>query len=116
MKKKLSEPAAQQEETMYIINANCWKCKTPQRIALVRGDFDKRGGTTAGPDTFSQDEITIALSKGVILKEEYSNTANKSYLANSCSSCGNFAGNFFLFKDYFNPAELGRYTYETISL
>lgn len=102
-------------EAMYIIEAHCWKCGAPQKVALIRGDFDKRDATTVGPQRFSPTEIALATSQGVIIEEHYSNVRGRSYLANSCK-CGAFVGDHYLFTDYFNPAELGDLPYERIEL
>ena len=102
---------------MYIISANCWKCKQPMNVALIRTtDYDKRGATTVGPKFFSEEELHTAVLEGVYIKNQYSNTANESYSANTCQKCGSFIGEHFLFTDYLNPAELGDYTYKRIEL
>jgi hypothetical protein len=94
---------------MYIIDAPCSKCNSPMKVALIRGDFDKRGETTSGPESFNKEEIEIAIAQGALLREQYSNTAEESYIANTCGNCCAFVGNFYQFKDYYHPAEMGEY-------
>ena len=116
LKKKKNINDSPDEEAMYIIDGVCWKCKQQMKVALIRGDFEKRGGSTSGPKTFTSEEIEIASSKGVFMNEQYSGSINDSYLANTCNSCGSFVGEFFLFTDYLHPAEMGDYKYERIEL
>lgn len=101
----------QQKTTMTIVEGDCWKCYSSMRVAIIEGGMT-RGGTTVGPDEFTKDEISFARSKGVIIKEHYSKTANDNYLANTCGKCGTFAGNFYLFPQYLQPASMGEYPSE----
>ena len=115
-KKRVYNVDSPTDEVMYIIEANCWKCHQPMKVAIIRGDFDKREATTCGPEKFSEEEKAIAASKGVFIKDSYSNTMNEGYAANVCQHCGGFVGQHFLFTDYFTPAQMGDYSYETIKL
>ena len=104
------------EEKLYIIDGECWKCKGSMKVAVIRADLEKRGSTTVGPEKFSGAEITFATSKGVLIKEHYSASVEKSYLANTCVQCGTFIGSFYLFTDYLDAAEMGDYPFETFDL
>src|SRR5690606_22704752 len=89
------------DESMYIIDGKCWKCHQPLKVAVINGPhIDKRGGTTAGPESFNEAELTLAKSKGVLIADQYSNIIGKTYLANTCT-CGAFIGQHYLFTDYF---------------
>lgn len=88
-----------QNTFMEIIDGTCWKCKQPMKVAVIEDDFS-RGGTHVGPQAFITDEIKIAISKGVFIKEMYSRTMNEKYKANACTHCGTFCGEFYLFTDY----------------
>jgi hypothetical protein len=104
------------EETMYIITAPCWKCKQEMKVAVIRGDFDKRGATTTGPEKFTEREFALAREHGVLIKDQYSATTDENYFANTCGNCNAFVGAFHLFTNYLNPAQLGNYPYDTIQL
>jgi Competence protein CoiA-like family len=91
---------------MTIVDGDCWKCKKTMKVAVVEGGLE-RSGSCVGPEKFSKKEIEFATSKGVIIREHYSNVVKEKYLANTCSSCGTFAGNFYLYKEYFSPAQTG---------
>lgn len=84
-----------------VIDGQCWKCSSLMKIAAIQ-----KAGGTVGPAGFSPAEIAIAQSKGVIIREHYSKTANENYLANTCR-CGTFIGEHFLFTDYIAPASFG---------
>jgi len=88
-----------QNTFMEIIEGPCWKCKNPMKVAVIENDFS-RGGTHVGPEAFREEEIKIAKSKGVFIKEVYSKTMNGRYKANICNHCGAFCGEFYLFTDY----------------
>lgn len=92
--------------TITIINASCWKCSNPMKVAVVQGGLD-RSGSTVGPDEFSERELAVVQNNGVIVKEHYSKTVDESYLANTCTYCNAFVGNFFLHRDYLFPASSG---------
>lgn len=102
-------------EVMYIINGKCWKCAESIKVAIIQADFDKRGATTVGPESFSETELALARSKGVSIAIQYSKTKEESYLANTCS-CGTFIGQHYLFTDYFHSAQMGDYNFERIDL
>jgi hypothetical protein len=101
---------------MYIIDTNCWKCNHAIKVALIRSDdIDKRDKTTSGPETFNDQEVELARSKGVIILNQFSATMKSSYLANTCT-CGAFVGQSKLFIDYLVRAQLGELAFETFDL
>ena len=79
------------ENTMQINNAECWKCGKLMKIALMLSK-----GTFFGPEGFSEKQIEFAISKGVHIKQQFSKTLESSYLANTCPTCGEFIGQFFV--------------------
>ena len=87
------------KRTMFIIEGSCWKCDADMKIAAI-----KIPGSSVGPDEFTNEEINIARSKGAILHVHYSKTTRSRYLANTCSQCGSFAGNHYLFTEFIAPA------------
>lgn len=105
----------QQKSTMTIVDGPCWKCHSTMKVAIVEGGME-RGGSSSGADEFTPQEIEFAKSKGAIIKAHYSKTAHEKYLASTCPRCGTFAGNFYLFTQYLQPAltgELPSETYDT---
>jgi predicted Zn-ribbon and HTH transcriptional regulator len=87
------------KSTMAIIDSHCWKCCSEMKIAILTDGYNR-----LGPDSFSEGEINLAKDNGVFIKNQYSKIQNQSYLANTCSSCGTFAGNHYLFTDFYVPA------------
>jgi len=79
------------ENTMQINNAECWKCGKLMKIALMLSK-----GTFFGPEGFNEKQIEFARSKGVLIKQQFSKTLESSYLANTCPTCGEFIGQFFV--------------------
>jgi hypothetical protein len=99
-----------QKKIMTVIDGDCWKCQNNMKIATIssgNGGWIRKTGTNLYPSDFTDDEIVMAKSKGVILKMQYSKTAGGEYLANSCTKCGTFAGEFHLFTQYVAPAGYG---------
>lgn len=90
---------------MKIIEGDCWKCSAAMKIAIMHSPDDQiRGSTHPGPDLFNKQEVDFALSKGVIIKLQHSQTADDTYLANTCGSCDTLTGAHYLF-DFFCDAE-----------
>jgi hypothetical protein len=81
----------QQKATMQIVAADCWNCHKPMKLALVL-----LTGTCVGPESFTDQQVELARSKNVIIREQHSKTANSNYLANTCPSCNSFIGEFFI--------------------
>jgi ribosomal protein L34E len=78
---------------LLIIDGDCWKCGAPMKVAALRGDQGYEGD-------FSQYDIQIAIQHGVFMKSHYSRTAERRYTASTCTKCGAFVGNHYLFTDY----------------
>lgn len=92
-----------------IIDGTCWKCQQPMKIAFTEGKDEMT--SYCGPDEFEEKEIEFSISKGAVIKPHYSKTANETYLSNTCSHCNSFAGNFYLFSQYIQPAYMGEFEY-----
>ena len=95
------------KKTMAIIEGNCWKCSQSMKVAVIYIIDSEFIGAYIYPSNFNQEEIKLAESKGVLLKMQYSYTAREKYIANTCSNCGSFAGDFYLFVDYISLAGIG---------
>ena len=101
----------QHKTKIIIIDSSCWKCNKPMKVAIME-DCLERGSTCIGPDKFTDIEIESARSKGVIIKEHYSKTIGEKYLANTCSHCGTFIGEFYLI-EHLSLASDGELTSKT---
>lgn len=88
--KKCGDPKS--ESRLYVFEAPCWRCGRPMKIALVEGGWSGFDG----PESFSKNQIKIAEKCGVILKVNYSKTANQQYISNTCQHCRAFVGRHFL--------------------
>jgi hypothetical protein len=91
-----------------IVNGLCWKCDQPMKVAVAEDEVS----SCCGPDEFTATELAFVRNKGVFIEAHDSKTAGETYLANTCTHCGSFAGNFYLFSQYVQPADIGNYTYE----
>lgn len=97
-------------KVMTIIEGPCWKCDSTMKIASIPNNTGVAGryqDSNLSPKKFTEEEISFAKSKGVIIKRQYSKTQEDYYLANTCKNCGAFAGEFYLFTDYVAPAAYG---------
>jgi Competence protein CoiA-like family len=109
----------QQKKVMTIIDGPCWKCGTTMKVATIsssNGGLVRGSTNNLSPSEFTDDEITFAQSKGVLLKTQYSKTVNEKYVANSCNKCGTFAGDHYLFTQYVAPASYGELPSETFDI
>ncbi len=96
------------ERNIYIIDAPCYSCEIEMKVALGRHY------SIFGPEEFNIEELKYAKANGVLITNNYSKTAEESYLSNTCPSCNAFIGRFFLFENYFLPAkDYNEYTYVT---
>jgi len=86
----------QYKKYIFIFNTRCWKCKSPIKVALAAYNIMM----IDGPENFNNEELDLARSHGVIIKNHYSKTDNSEYLANSCNYCGSFEGKFFHFDTF----------------
>ncbi|MDO6676916.1 hypothetical protein MK851_15520 [Tenacibaculum sp. 1B UA] len=105
----------QHKTKMTIVEGPCWKCHSSMKVAVIEGGME-RGGSSCGADEFSKEEIEFAKRKGTIIKSHYSKTMHERYLASTCNKCGAFAGNFYLFTDYLQPASIGELPSETFDI
>ncbi|HEY5326299.1 MAG TPA: hypothetical protein VIJ27_04815 [Mucilaginibacter sp.] len=92
---------------MVIIDSTCWKCKADMKIAVL-----DCSGYHPDPEAFSEDELSLARSEGVVIKSNYSKTVGRAYLSNTCPSCDTLTGNHYLFTDHFSEAMYGYLTYK----
>jgi ssDNA-binding Zn-finger/Zn-ribbon topoisomerase 1 len=81
------------ERTLFIYKGNCRRCQTPMNIAEASTD-----GMSSGPEGFTPAERALAEKLGAVLKEQYSKTLERAYLANTCGQCGLFIGQHHLYK------------------
>jgi hypothetical protein len=99
------------QRKMMIISAPCWQCDKEMLIALIGDD---NGNMDYGPEKFSQKEIELAEKNGVLIKKVTSKIADETYLANTCSGCGTFVGQWFYFANYYSEALYGRLKYQRV--
>lgn len=91
----------EKRSVMTIVEGDCWKCHSEMKIAILTESYSH-----SGPDCFSQQQIQLARQNGVLIESHYSKTRRERYLANTCPSCRSFAGDHFLFTDYYVPATM----------
>lgn len=78
---------------LHIVKTFCHVCSSIQRVAIVAlGDPHP---DYLWPEDFSEKEVALAREHGARLKQSYSRTLGRTYLANACE-CGAFLGNFYL--------------------
>lgn len=78
-------------KTLHVVDAPCWKCHAPMKIAMLNVE-----GVAQGPELFSDQDCAVARECGAILRINYSNTMRERYLSNTCGHCRTFAGSFYL--------------------
>lgn len=93
-------------KSLRVVNSHCYNCSSEMKVAMVF-----IGYMYYGPESFDSNEILIAQKAGALLKESYSQTMEKSYLANICPSCGAFSGQFYL-REHKQDADLGHSTFQ----
>ncbi len=81
------------KKRLLIINGQCWKCRSPMRVAALRGDMGYVGD-------FSTSDIQLATQYGALLVKRYSQIVEEEYFANTCRKCRVFIGSHYLFTDY----------------
>jgi len=89
------------KKRLLIIDAKCWKCCSPMRVAALRGDAGYEGD-------FSTSDIQLATQHGAFLVERYRQTEGEKYVVNTCRKCRRFIGTYYLFIDYVAVPEYGR--------
>jgi hypothetical protein len=95
---------------MMIITIDCWKCEKGMKMALVSDEES----AYRGPETFSENEISLAQKNGVLIKNVDSQTAEETYKANICPHCDSFIGKWFFFANYYTPALYGDLKYTEV--
>lgn len=86
-----------QKFIMTIIDAKCWKCFRPMKVAAMKDGCNK---FLYGPEKFNSKEIAFAKAKGVVFKSGESHF-------NSCHQCGFFVKKFNMLHNYFSAAGSG---------
>lgn len=76
-----------------IIDAKCWNCGVPMKVATVDTELGELSD-------FSSSDIELANQNGCFLKLQYSSVVRKKYVANTCRKCSRFIGSHYLFRDY----------------
>ncbi|WP_419884988.1 hypothetical protein [Paenibacillus sp. B-A-8] len=94
------------KKSLFIINGKCWRCKKPIKIAHVMSRFENYS-----VEDFSDKEIKLAFSLGVLVKKQYSQTVSYAYNAHVCNNSSSFLGQHFLYTEYLKPALQGRLKY-----
>ena len=89
-----------QKVKMVIVTTECWRCGEKMKAAIIEAE---NGNRILSPSEFSQEEINIAVSNGVNIKNRYSKTVNSSYYANVCNRCNAFLGDFYMHDLYYLP-------------
>lgn len=92
-----------QRKNLLIIDAKCWKCYAPMKVAALQS----RSGYI-GLSDFSESDIQLANQNGCFLKSQYSQVVEDKYVANTCQKCRRFIGNRYLFGDYVADLEYER--------
>jgi len=93
---------------MYINESACYRCGNNLKYSYIMsqtGDMVRGHGNHLYPEDFTEKELHLARSNGVVLKKRYSKTSGYSYLANSCNSCSAFIGNHYMFTDYISQED-----------
>lgn len=92
-----------QKKQLLIIDAKCWKCYSPMRVAALQS----HSGYIRLSD-FSESDIQLANQNGCFLKPQYSHVVEEKYVANTCRKCRKFIGDHYLFGDYVANLEYER--------
>lgn len=91
---------------MLVIDAHCWSCSGPMKVAMIYGD-GLVAGTHIGPDQFTKKEIEFAASKGVLIDTSNHRNSCYRYVACICPTCRSLVGKHYLLTSYFAPAMCG---------
>ena len=87
--------------SLLLIDGKCWKCKSPMKVAALRGD--------AGYECeFAANHIALANQNGANIQTRYSRTVRDRYPANTCRKCNAIIGGHYLFSDYVADDEYPR--------
>lgn len=104
------------KKQMIIVTAPCWKCEEPFKLALIYGNVAIDNGQVYGPEKFTNEEIELAETSGVTIKMHKSATRKDEYLANTCTHCNAFLGQFYHFEYFCGAIQYGDYSYKEIDL
>lgn len=91
------------KKQLLIIEAKCWKCHAPTKVAALQS----RSGYLGRSD-FSESDVQLANQNGCFLKSQYSHVVEDKYVANTCRKCRKFIGDHYLFRDYVADLEYER--------
>jgi hypothetical protein len=91
---------------LWVIEGPCHKCQRIMKVASVQNAMSEYGPSYA-PEEFTRAEIKLARGLGCLLKVKYSHTRREKYLANTCPHCEALAGDFYLNREYVQPARDG---------
>lgn len=69
----------------------CWKCKENMKVAYYSDD----NTMPFGPSNFTDKQIAIAREAGAHIDLVFSKTSQVEYIANICTNCGSFKGDFY---------------------
>lgn len=83
---------------LHIIAADCYRCHKPMRVGFVNAERNP-----INPPEFTAKDIELATREGCFLQNRFSDTRNKSYLANVCKTCKAFIGEHHM-TSYWNDA------------
>ena len=90
------------ERVIKVVRSKCWKCHEDMLIAF---GFEEEVQELT-PEVFTSEELEATRGAGANLKEKYSKTEGRSYMANVCPKCDSLTGSFFL-HDHWLPVEHG---------
>ncbi len=85
-----------QSPKLVTVKSSCRNCDQQMFVAMIVAPY-----TLYSPKDFNEKELNIARTLGANIQVCHSKTANASYNANVCESCGCFIGDFYI-ADYFD--------------
>ena len=104
-----------EKKTMTIVDGPCSRCAEEMKVAAISIEKNSEvGDTWIYPSKFSDDEIKLARSFGVFLRDNYSRTRQVTYLANTCKMCYAFCGDSFIAQEYLRPAGYGEFEFQKV--
>lgn len=104
----------QSKKILTVIDGSCPRCNHILKIANFHTSDGKYRNHL--PGKFKPEELVLAKSKGITLSMQYSKTARRKYLANTCPKCRAFIGEHFLFTNYICLAAYGDLVYNDFEL
>ena len=93
-----------EEEHLAIVDWQCYKCHENFKAAVILIGLGRKNEPydVVTPKNFSENEMLLAKSKGVIIEKRYSKTMNESYFANICPHCKSMVDDYFISDELFN--------------